>query len=63
MSTFKFKRGQVVKVTNRDGQVFQGKIKSAHVNACTFRDEYDIDYMYKGRIFTTICVPENMIYV
>ena len=61
MAQFKFKRGQLVTVTNRDGEKFHGKIKSADVNLCTYRNQYDVDYMYKGRLWTTIGVPESAI--
>ncbi len=59
--TFKYQRGTKVSVSLRNGKSIKGTVKDAHVNFCTFRDEYDIDYKDGGKSLTLICVPERAI--
>ena len=61
MAQFNFKRGQLVTVTNRDGEKFQGKIKSAYINDFTFKPNYDVEYMFKGRMWIMMGIVESAI--
>lgn len=57
----KFKKGDKVMVTRRNGETINGTINDWDYNACTFDIQYDVDYMKEGKIFTLICVPETAI--
>lgn len=57
----KFKKGQRVRVTKKNGETIDGVINDWDYNSCTFECLYDIDYMKDGEIWTMICVPEDMI--
>ena len=59
--TFKFQRGASVVVTMRNGNKIEGKVKDAHVNFCTFKDQYDVEYYQDGKSMILICVPESAI--
>ena len=57
----KFKKGQSVRITKRNGEVIDGVIRDWDYNICTFGREYNVDYMKDGQVWTVICVPEDAI--
>lgn len=44
----KFKKGQSVRITKRNGEVIDGVIRDWDYNICTFGREYNVDYMKDG---------------
>ena len=61
MAQFKFQKGDKVKVTQRNGKVIFGEIRDFDYNVCTFKKQYDVDYVDGGRMMTMLCVPEEAI--
>ena len=57
----KFKKGQSVRITKRNGEVIDGVIRDWDYNICSFGREYNVDYMKDGQVWTVICVPEDAI--
>lgn len=57
----KFKKGQSVRITKRNGEVIDGVIRDWGYNICTFGCEYNVDYMKDCQVWTMICVPEDAI--
>lgn len=57
----KFKKGQSVRITKRNGEIIDGIVRDWDYNICTFVREYNIDYMKNGQVWTVICVPEDAI--
>lgn len=57
----KFKKGESVRITGKNGDIINGVVKDWDYNCCTFIREYDIDYMKNGQVWTMICVPEDRI--
>lgn len=55
----KFKKGQSVRITKRNGEIIDGIVRDWDYNICTFVREYNIDYMKNGQVWTVICVPED----
>lgn len=45
----KFKKGQSVRITKRNGEVIDGVIRDWDYNICTFGREYNVDYTKDGR--------------
>ena len=43
----KFKKGQSVRITKRNGEIIDGIVRDWDYNICTFVREYNIDYMKK----------------
>ena len=41
----KFKKGQSVRITKRNGETIDGIVRDWDYNICTFGREYNIDYM------------------
>ena len=62
METTDLKKGQLVVVTTKKGQI-EGVISSIDVNFCTFDIEYSVDYQKDGKTWTMICIPEKAIEV
>lgn len=60
MITSKFKKGQPVIVTTKNGKI-EGTISSIDTNICTWETEYSIDYLKDGEIWTMIGVPAKAI--
>ena len=60
MITSKFKKGQPVIVTTKNGKI-EGTISSIDTNICTLETEYSIDYLKDGEIWTMIGVPAKAI--
>ena len=56
----KFKKGQSVRITKRNGEIIDGIVRDWDYNICTFVREYNIDYMKNGQVWTVICVPEKL---
>ena len=56
----KFKKGQSVRITKRNGEIIDGIVRDWDYNICTFVREYNIDYMKNGQVWTVICVPEDV---
>ncbi len=56
-----FTKGENVVVTMKDGNKINGTIVRCDVNFCTFKDEYEIDYVKDGKVCTMICVPASAI--
>ena len=54
----KFKKGQSVRITKRNGEVIDGVIRDWDYNICTFGREYDVDYMKDGQVWTVMCSGE-----
>lgn len=52
----KFKKGQSVRITKRNGEVIDGVIRDWDYNICSFGREYK-----DGQVWTVICVPEDAI--
>lgn len=44
----KFKKGQSVRITKRNGEIIDGIVRDWDYNICTFVREYNIDYMKNG---------------
>lgn len=62
----KFKRGEIVTVTDKNGEIkYIGIVKGWDCNLCTFEVEYEIDYYNSEheRTFTLIGVPEERIQI
>ena len=57
----KFKKGQSVRITKRNGEVIDGVIRDWDYNICSFGCEYNVDYMKDGQVRTVICIPEDAI--
>ena len=57
----KFKKGDKVAVTTKQGRIITGEIRDWDYNACTFEREYDLDYDKDGKKWTIIGVPEDKI--
>ena len=57
----KFKKGQSVRITKRNGEIIDGIGSDWDYNICTFVREYNIDDMKNGQVWTVICVPEDAI--
>lgn len=57
----KFKEGQKVRVTKKNGEVITGVIASWDYNLCNYNREYDVNYELNGEKRTIICVPESAI--
>lgn len=58
----KFKRGEIVTVTTKSGEIkCTGIVRGWDCNLCTFEVEYEIDYYNSEneRVFTLLGVPEN----
>ena len=58
----KFKRGEIVTVTTKSGEIkCTGIVRGWDCNLCTFEVEYEIDYYNSDneRVFTLLGVPEN----
>lgn len=60
-SEAKFKRGQWVRVTRKNGTVTEGTIRDWDYNCCTFEREYSLDHWYEGHPWTMIGIPETNI--
>lgn len=54
----KFKAGQQVRVTRKNGEIVEGAIRDWDYNCCTFEQEYDLDYLKDGKTWTIIGIPE-----
>lgn len=54
----KFKQGQWVRVTRKNGTVTEGTIRDWVYNSCTFEREYSLDHQHDGRPWTMIGIPE-----
>ena len=64
MAENKFKTGEPVTVTDKNGEIkYVGIVKGWDYNVCTFAKEYDIDYYNteNERVFTLMGVPESRI--
>ncbi len=61
MVDIKFKKGQRVRFSKKNGEVLEGIISGWDYNCCTFEREYDVSYLKNGEIWTTIGIPENRI--
>lgn len=61
MANFKFNKGDSVNVIRRNGEVVNGKVRSADYNFCTYKPQYEIDYLHNGTMYTMLCVPETAI--
>lgn len=48
----KFKKGQSVRITKRNGEIIDGIVRDWDYNICTFVREYNIDYMKNGQVWT-----------
>ena len=62
----KFKRGEIVTVTTKSGEIkCTGIVRGWDCNLCTFEVEYEIDYYSreKDRVFTLLGVPEERIQI
>ena len=46
----KFKKGQSVRITKRNGEIIDGIVRDWDYNICTFVREYNIDYMKNGQV-------------
>lgn len=57
----KFVKGQLVRVTQKNGKTVEGTIRDWDYNVCTFEKEYSIDYLKDGKTWTMICIPEDCI--
>ena len=53
----KFKKGQSVRITKRNGEIIDGIVRDWDYNICTFVREYNIDYMKNGQVWTVRCFP------
>ncbi len=62
----KFKKGDIVTVTDKNGEIkYTGIVKGWDCNLCTFDVEYEIDYYNRehDRSFTLLGVPEERIHI
>lgn len=57
----KFVKGQLVRVTEKNGKIVEGTIIDWDYNTCTFMREYSIDYFKDGKAWTMICIPEDCV--
>lgn len=57
----KFEKGQLVRVSQKNGKTVEGKIRDWDFNICTFGREYSIDCLKDGQKWTMICIPEDCI--
>lgn len=61
MKNKKFIVGTSVIVTLRDGKEIHGTIVSVDTNLCTWEEEYSVDYVKEGKIWTIAGVPASNI--
>lgn len=57
----KFKKGQRVRFSKENGEVFEGVIVGWDYNCCTFERGYDVSYLKDGEVWTTVGIPEKRI--
>ena len=57
----KFKKGQSVRITKRNGEIIDGIVRDWDYNICTFVREYNKKKKKNGQVWTVICVPEDAI--
>lgn len=57
----KFKKGQKVRFSKSNGEVFEGVISGWDYNSCTFERCYDVNYLKNGQVWTTVGIPEDRI--
>ena len=51
----KFKKGQSVRITKRNGEIIDGIVRDWDYNICTFVREYNIDYMKWSGLDCNMC--------
>lgn len=61
MKEKKFIVGTSVIVTLRDGKEIHGTIASIDTNLCTWEEEYGVDYVKEGKLWTIMGVPASNI--
>lgn len=53
--------GTQVIVTMKNGTSIEGKIVGGDYNFCTFKKEYNVEYIKDGKTWTMFFVPESAI--